>query len=403
MTRRHAVKVLSLIGLRTALPAGSGRAVERALTQDRAVAEATAAFGCDLYGKLRSRPGNLFFSPLSVDVALAILRLGARGESRAEMDAVIRLPLPRAHSGAGAFLNGLRGAPGSGYELSVANSLWLQQGLPFKKEFLDQSRMYFEGASLHSVDFGRTEEARQTINRWVEQQTRDRIKDLFARGTLSKENRLVVANAVYFKSRWADPFPKGATKDEPFHVTDDKTVLAPLMRRHGRYRYHEGGGVQAVELPYAGDRMTMLVVLPSVAASAEVELTAERLAAWSGKLRYEEGQVLLPRFKVADEFDLGETLQSMGMKRAFTRAADFGGICDEPLLISKVVHKAFVETNEEGTEAAAATGVLMPPKAARPEPEQPFTFRADRPFVFVIRDARTGTPVFIGRVRNPLV
>jgi serpin B len=407
MTRRDSLKLLSLLGLRAALPPNACRAMSPEpppLTQTQAIADATAAFGCNLFAKVRSKPGNLFFSPLSIEVALAMTSLGARGETQTEMNGVLRIPLPRAHSGAGVFLNGLQGKPAAGFELSIANALWMQQGYSFKKEFLSQTQMYYD-AVPHSVDFGQTEKARETINRWVEQNTKDKIKDLLPSGSLTAVTRLVLTNAIYFKSKWADPFDKKSTRDEPFHVTSDKTVQAPLMQRWGRYRYFAGAGVQAVELPYAGGRMSMLVVLPAAAdglSALEKTLTADRARGWVDHLRSKFGQVLLPRFKVADEFDLGDTLQDMGMKLAFSNSADFSGISAEQLLISKVIHKAFVETNEEGTEAAAATGVAMAPKAAAPEPETPFTFRADRPFLFVIRDTSSGTPVFVGRVVNPM-
>jgi serpin B len=235
MTRRDSLKLLSLLGLRAALPPNLGRAepIEPPLTQAQAIADGTAAFGCNLFAKLRTKAGNLFFSPLSIEVALAMTSLGARGETQSEMNGVLRLPLPRAHSGAGTFLNGLQGTPAAGFELSIANALWMQQGYSFKKEFLSQTQMYYD-AVPHSVDFAQTEKARETINRWVEQNTKDKIKDLLPSGSLTAVTRLVLTNAIYFKSNWADPFDKKATRDEPFHVTSDKTVQAPLMRTASR-------------------------------------------------------------------------------------------------------------------------------------------------------------------------
>jgi serpin B len=406
MTRRDSLKLLGLLGLRAALPANTCRAVpvEPPLTQTKAIADATAAFGCDLFAKLKTKPGNLFFSPLSIETALAMTSLGARGETLAEMNGVLKLPAPRAHSGAGAYLNSLQTKPGAKYELAIANALWIQQGLPVRPEFLTQTKMYYEAAP-HSIDFVQTEKARQTINHWVEQQTRDKIKDLFGPGSLTKDNRLVLTNAVYFKGKWDHPFNKQATQNEAFHVTSDKTAQAPLMRRYGDYRYFASDGVQMVELPYAGDRMSMVVILPIAAdglSAVEKDLTAERVHGWVEKLHSRPGEVLLPRFKTTNEYDLSETLQDMGMKRAFGPAADFSGMCAEPLMISKVVHKAFVETNEEGSEAAAATGVAMAPAAVVRNPERPFTFRADHPFLFAIRDAQTGTPLFVGRIVNPM-
>ena len=257
---------------------------------------------------------------------------------------------------------------------------------------------------MHPIDFKQTEQARQTINHWVADNTKDKIPELFGRGTLTKDNLLVLTNAVYFKGKWENPFDKKQTRDEAFHVSGDKTTQAPLMRRHGRYRYFAGDGVQVVDLPYAGERIAMMVVLPTAGdglPAVESKLTAQQLAGWAGKLVSKPGEVILPRFQTTDEFDLSETLQGMGMKRAFTDAADFGGMCSDPLKISKVIHKAFVETNEEGSEAAAATGVTMVAAAAH-APQPPFTFRADHPFLFVIRDTKANTPLFVGRIVNPM-
>jgi serpin B len=408
MTRRDTLKLLGLLGLRAALPVNLGRAVEPIYQpaipgpKELAMAAATAAFGCDLFAKLRAKAGNLFFSPLSIEVALAMTSAGARGETRDEMTKVLHLPAG-GQPVVGDLLRALQPGPQAKYDLAIANALWLQQGMTFRQEFLAETNRHYE-AALQSVDFAQTEKARQTINHWVEQNTKDKIKDLFAPGTISADNRLVLTNAVYFKGAWVNPFDKKMTRDEAFHVSGDKTVQAPLMRRHGRYRYFAGDGVQAVDLPYVGNRMSMLVILPTAAdglSAIEKNLTAERLHGWVEKMGVKPGDVLLPRFKTTDEFDLGETLQGMGMKLAFTPEADFSGMCPERLMISTVVHKAFVETNEEGSEAAAATGVGMR-VASMPAPQEPFTFRADHPFLFAIRDTTTGTPLFVGRVANPV-
>jgi serpin B len=394
MTRRDTLKLLGLLGLRAVLPANFGRAI--APPKGSAMADATAAFGADLFAKLRSRPGNLFYSPLSIESALAMTAAGAAGETKAEMDKVLHLPAD--HNAAGDLLGGLRSKPDSKYELAIANALWGQQGLAFRQKYLTETMSY--GASLHQVDFQQTEEARQKINHWVAENTKDKIPELFDRGSLSPAAMLVLTNAVYFKGKWAEPFDKKLTKDEPFHVTGDKTTRAPLMRRRGRYRYFANEVVQAVDLPYAGDKLSMLVILPA-APDAEKDFNAANLRDWVAKLTSKPGEVILPRFRMTGEFDLSKTLQDMGMKLAFTGLADFSGMCADRLMISSVIHKAFVETNEEGSEAAAATGVTMARASLRP-PEEPFTFRADRPFLFVIRDITTNTPLFVGRVRNPV-
>jgi serpin B len=401
MTRRDTLKLLGLLGLRAALPATLVRAAAPPV-KDPAMPAATAAFGWDLFARLRDKSGNLFFSPLSIETALAMTSAGARGATLVEMKKVLHLPAAGS-AGVGPALRGLQAGPGAKYELAIANALWGQEGLPFRQEFLTETQKEY-GATLHPVDFRQPEQARQTINHWVEQQTKDKIKDLFGPGTLSADNRLVLTNAIYFKGAWSDPFNKQLTREEPFHLAGGKDVRAPLMRRHGRYRYFAGDGLQAVELPYAGGPIAMLVVLPAAAdglPAVEKDLTRDRVDGWVGQMRTRPGEVVLPRFKTTDEFDLGDTLQAMGMRLAFSRNADFGGMCAEPLMISKVVHKAYVDTNEQGSEAAAATGVGMK-LAAAPAPQEPFTFRADRPFLFVIRDTAAGTPLFVGRVANPV-
>jgi serpin B len=404
MARRDSLKLLGLVGAGAAIAAGFGCAEAippSAGLKERAMATSTTEFGYDLFGKLREKAGNLFFSPLSIETALAMTSGGARGETLAEMSKVLHLPAD-SQAAIGGLLQSLRAGPQAKYDLAIANALWMQQGLAFRPEFLAETQKNYE-AAMRVVDFRQTEKARQTINRWVAEQTKDKIKELFAPGSLTADGSLVLTNAIYFKGKWATPFDKKATQDEPFHVSGDKTIQAPLMRRSGRFRYVSGDGVQAVEMPYAGDRITMLVVLPAAPdglPALEKSLTADRFSGWVDRLAYKPGQVLLPRFKATDEFDLSQTLQEMGMKQAFTGSADFSGMCAEPIMISKVVHKAFVETNEEGSEAAAATGVAMV-KASAPLPQEPFVFRADRPFLFVIRDTTTGTPLFVGRIVNP--
>jgi serpin B len=404
MTRRDTVKLFGLLGLRAVLPAKArAMPVEPPPPNDPAIADATLAFGCDLFGKLRAKSGNLFFSPLSIETALAMTSGGARGETLAEMLKTLHLPKADSQSGVGGLIRYLRSVPANQYELSIANALWLQEGMSFRQQFLADSARHY-AASMQSVDFRQTELARQTINHWVEKQTKDKIKELFGPGALDKDSRLVLTNAVYFKGKWAEPFQKFQTKDEPFHLAGGGTVQVPLMRQSGEYRYLADDGLQAVALPYFGGRVEMMIVLPARPdglPAVEKALTANKFKDWAARLRRSDGQVLLPRFTATDEFNLGDTLQDLGMRRAFGKEADFGGMCDEPLMIGQVVHKAFVDTNEEGTVAAAATGVTMKPMAAPPQPKQPFVFRADRPFLFVIRDTGTGTPLFVGRIANP--
>ena len=363
-------------------------------------------FAFDLYARLRDQPGNIFLSPYSISTALAMTYAGARGETAEQMAGTLHFTASpeRLHGAFRALVGQINGrGEDRPYTLAVANALWGQEGDPFRPEFL---RLLAEdyGAGLRRVDFRSGEQARRVINEWAEGQTGGKIKDLLQPPHPTPDTSLVLTNAIYFKGDWAGPFPKGATKDEIFTVTEDKRIPVPMMRRVGRLGYLDGGGFQALALPYAGDALSMVVLLPKETgglAEFERSLTAEALSDWLAKLRPHRVDVALPKFKVEAGFELQKALSAMGMPVAFSGDADFSGINGRrDLFISAVIHKAFVDVNEEGTEAAAATAVLMPRSAAaRPEPLM--TFRADHPFVFLIRDKPTGSILFLGRVTNP--
>ena len=365
------------------------------------------AFGCDLYGQLRAEAGNLFLSPFSISTALALAAAGARGKTLEEMEKVLHLPAsaPKAF---GAVLKSLNDEPDPkkrGFALSTANALWAQQGYPWRPEYKKLAADDF-GAGLFDVDFKTAAEAaRATINAWVEKETREKIKDLLPRGSVTGMTRLVLTNAIYFKGDWRDKFKKEQTKDLPFTTADGKKADAPLMHRVGRYLYAETDGYQVLDLPYAGNRVSMTVVLPRKPdglPAVEKELTGEKLAAVLKGLRPEkEVHVHLPKFKVEKAFTLNAPLKALGMKSAFD-GADFGGMHTggEQLDISAVIHKAFVDVNEEGTEAAAATGVVIATTSA-PVPAKPKYFRADRPFLYLIRDQKTASVLFMGRLSEP--
>jgi serpin B len=361
-------------------------------------------FALELYGRLRGRAGNLFLSPASISTALAVTYAGARGETAGQMAATLHFTLEqeRLHPALGALLHALNvGGKEQGYQLSIANALWAQKGHPFLPEFVALVRDNYR-AGLEEVDFVRaTEESRQTINAWVERETQDKIKNLLQEGVLSSDTRLVLTNAIYFKGNWASQFPKDRTQDGPFQVTAQEKVTVPFMSQTGKFNYLDGGSFLALELPYKGKDLAMVVLLPKKAhgmADFEKTLTANNLNEWLGRLQENEVAVALPRFKMTSEFSLAETLAAMGMPLPFSAGADFSGLDGmKDLFVSAVVHKAFVDVNEEGTEAAAATGVVATLAAARINP----VFRADHPFVLLIRDRRTGSILFLGRVTDP--
>ncbi|HUX03206.1 MAG: serpin family protein [Phycisphaerae bacterium] len=369
------------------------------------VAEGCNRFAFDLYARLKAEEGNLFLSPYSISTALTMTYGGARGETAEQMAQVLRLPATgeAVHGAYGALQKDLNAAgAGGAFELAVANRLWGQKGYGFLPAFLGLVKVNY-GAGLEQVDFaGATEAARQAINAWIEKQTRDKIQELLKPDVLNPEVRLVLTNAIYFKGKWAEEFDKKATREEDFFLTPETKVAAPLMHRTAEFGYFETDDLQALELPYQGDRLSMVVLLPKAKdglAVLEASLSSDKVAEWVGKLHRREVQVALPRFKTTAEFSLGDTLVAMGMTDAFGRSADFSGMTGtKDLFISAVIHKAFVDTSEEGTEAAAATAVVME-RMAMPEPAP--VFRADHPFLFLIRDTRSGAILFLGRILDP--
>jgi serpin B len=377
--------------------------------QAPAVVQADNQFALDLYGQLnKEQPGkNLFFSPVSISIALGMTTAGARGQTETEMAQVLHLTciLPQAHAEYQMLL-GRWNAQGKdrGYQLRVANRLWGKKDFHFLAEYLKLTRQQY-GAELALVDFkGQTEAARKEINGWIEKQTADKIKNLLAPGVLDPMTRLVLTNAIYFKGDWASQFKKDQTRDEDFTVSADKKVKVPLMRQTQTYPYAEDAALQALELPYKGNELSMLVLLPKKPdglAAVESSLSAQQSAALRARLGARKVNAYLPKFKLETTFSLNDTLTALGMKTPFTDAADFSGMDGEKnLYISAVIHKAFVDVNEEGTEAAAATAVVMRKKSERIE-RPPVVFRADHPFVFMICDKRDGSILFLGRMASP--
>jgi serpin B len=377
------------------------------------IGQANNAFAIDLYAKLA--PGNsenLFFSPNSIETALAMTYAGARADTAKQMAAVLHLPPDSStvHKDLGNFiaeLNGEGAQKGNArsYQLSVANALWGQAGFHFLPDFVSLLKTNY-GAGFQEVDFlHNAEAARQTINAWVEKETHDKIQNLIAPGILNPATELVLTNTIYFKGTWATPFEKKATQEQPFHISAGDEKKVPMMQRTGNYRYAEGADFKALKLPYAGYELSMIVLLPNAVGGLpqlEKELTTStKLSDFLDKFDDEKVVVSMPRFQMTDSFELGPTLISMGMEDAFGGRADFSGMTGtRKLFISNVIHKAFVDVNEQGTEAAAATAPVMGYSMAfRPQP--PKVFRADHPFLFVIRDERSGAILFMGRLVEP--
>jgi len=371
--------------------------------------EGSNAFAVDLYAQLSKQPGNLFFSPESISTAFGMAYAGARGQTATEMQHVFHFTLPpdRLHPAMGALLAEMN-AQHKGYDLHVADALWAQQDSNFERSYLKLVQSDY-GAGFHRVNFKISPDSvRAAINAWVEKQTNDKIKDLLGPGVLNSSTRLVLTNAIYFKGDWQDPFDAEATQKEEFHLSAAQWVMAPMMHRTGSYSYYDGGTFQALELPYAGNEISMVVLLPKETeglAALEQSFTSGGAGEWVQKLEPVDKVILtLPRFTMTQQFELSSALSAMGMAQAFSSGADFSGMTGKPdFSISAAIHKAYIDVNEKGTEAAAATSIVMRATAARvpfPEPP-PIVFRADHPFLFMLLDTKSGSMLFLGRVADP--
>jgi serpin B len=336
---------------------------------------------------------------------------GAKGGTAEQMAKALHFTLPQTelHPAFAALAAQTRAAGSAGHvQLSVANSLWPHNTHPFLADYLSLAKRDYD-VDITAVDYEHAEPAaRNRINQWVENRTQRKITNLIA-SPLSPLTRMVLVNAVYFKGDWESPFHVAQTQEAPFHRPSGNPVSVPFMEKTHRFRYGEWPTFQAVELPYAGNALSMLVILPSTAegvSQLESTLSADRLNQWSRRLTPREVQLFLPKFRITwGAQSLNQGLQALGMRDAFApEKADFSGMDGQPrgLYISDVFHKAYVDVNEEGTEAAAATGVIMATRAMI-IPEPPPIFRADRPFLFLIRENRTGTVLFMGRVTDPSV
>jgi serpin B len=367
-------------------------------------------FARRLFARLAVEPGNVVVSPASVESCVALALAGARGQTAAQIVETLGLT-PAERNDPGLLIDRYRTPAAQGPSnkddpsaLVVANSAWVQKGFPIHAAYRELLATN-DRATFELVDFAtQTEAARLAINAWVDVKTQHKIKELLAPGVLDSSARLVLANAIYFKGRWLEPFDKDATQDQPFHRPDAADVTVPLMHRDARYKYLETESYQAVQLPYVQGDLSMAVWLPRSAdglADMEREICTQGIANSLAKLRPSAVDLYVPRFKLDEQSSLGEALVALGMKDAFSPRADFSGISDQPLSLSAVVHQALVEVDEEGTEAAAATGAIAVTSAALPDVAPKKIFRADHPFVFAIRNHRSGDVYFMGRMAKP--
>jgi len=363
-------------------------------------------FATESYRQLAGSDSNLILSPFNIATALSMVLAGARGQTAAEIQSVMHL---RANSGYDAELADLladltKAGNTGGNELRMANGLWVQKGFDIQPDF-ERTLSSKYGAAPTAIDFVRdAENARARINGWTEEHTNQRIKNLFAAGSFDARTRLVLTSAIYFYGAWQRPFLTSNTRPASFTSPSGAATQTDFMNQTSRFGYTDTPSAQILEMRYSGSGIAFDILLPkAIKGLPEIEksLPSENLSGWLGNLSDRTVQVSMPKFRVESSFSLNRTLAMMGMPTAFSGRADFSGISSKGgLEIAKVVHKAFVDVSERGTEAAAATGVTIGLAAIR-VPDPVIVFRADHPFLYLIRDTRSGAILFVGRLLTP--
>jgi serpin B len=373
------------------------------------IVSSNTAFAADLYKKESARSGNLFFSPYSISTALAMTYTGARGPTQKEMAQVLHFgqspeELPEAFAGLAKRMDEIQQA--QQVNLSVANALWCQQDYPFSAPFLKLTKEFYD-AQAHQVNFRtQTEAVRKEINTWVARKTQDKILDLIHPGQLTDQTRLVLCDAIYFKGNWASRFEAKKTRPAPFFTAPNQPVQVPMMSQTLSLRSKEYPDFYLLAVPYTNDVLSMVILLPKAMdglGALEKQLDSAKLSEWLTALEAApagKADLFLPKFKLDCRLELANDLSEMGMPSAFGPQADFSGMsARRDLFISAVIHQAMVDVNEQGTEAAAATGVAIKSLAIVRNFNP--VFRVDHPFLFLLRENQTGSVLFMGRVKDP--
>lgn len=370
-----------------------------------AIAKGNREFAVSLYRQLASKPGNIFISPISIAGVFGPIAAGARGKTRAEIGEILRYPVSDdvLNANLGSMLRTLETRTG-GPQVTIANALWMAKDSSIEPDFIELAKRSY-GAEVDTLDFNRPGAATTQINNWVDRATNGRIPELFAPGTVDKGTTVALTNAVYFLGDWKLPFPTRNTRPQPFYRADGTTPNVPMMASERFVHSYALDDVELLELPYKGDRLSMVVILPTDRnglPAVEAALSAARLESWLRTIdatNLSQLSIHLPRLQIESSYELRKPLEALGVKLAFQQSsADFTGISKDrgdPLFITDVVHKTFLKVDETGTEAAAATGVLFSGERDHPE------FIADHPFLFLIRDKQTGALLFMGRFAGP--
>ncbi|HLG25052.1 MAG TPA: serpin family protein [Candidatus Nanoarchaeia archaeon] len=370
------------------------------------VVNANNQFAFDLYSEFKDKNQNknIFFSPYSISLALTMTYEGAKGQTAEEMESVLHIPKEAGlrRPNFAKIYNDIN-KKDKKYKLSTANALWAQKEYKFLEDYTGTVEKYY-GGKVTNLDFVKeSEKSSEIINSWIEEQTNGKIKDLIPPGVLNADTKLVLTNAIYFKGTWVKQFDKKDTQNEDFTISPGQTAKVPMMRLAGgdsKFSYAETDEIQILEMPYDGEDLSMLVILPKEnnLGKTEASVNLKKLSEWKGMLKEQRVDIFIPRFKFETKYFMVETLKDLGIHSAFS-GADFSGIDGtKSLFISDVIHQAFVEVNEEGTEAAAATAVVAQTTSVGPRIP---VFRADRPFIFIIQQKDTGNILFLGKVNNP--
>jgi serpin B len=396
--------VLLLCGRVGVVPAGN-QMPKKVDTEVASLVRGNNEFAIELYKQVAKQEGNSFFAPQSISTALAQVYAGARGETASQMAKTLRLTLDQDHlhpTFDRLQRNILQGLGGDGSLFEMANACWVQKSLPIKPDFARKLKAYYR-SDLHQVDFaGSPEAARATINKWVFENTKEKIKDILQRQDVDAVTALYLTNTVYFEGFWENPFPRNATKDDFFYDAPLKNFRTPFMHiKKMNAAFATGQDFTLLELPYRGKRASMFILLPKKRCGLpEVEKTLtfstiEKLLAQRVDAKWDS--IVIPKFSIKSEFRLRETLGTMGMKLCFSESADFSGITWERIQLHEVLHNSWIQVDEDGTVAAAATAVGARPLSYSP----PKVFKADHPFLFFVRDSSSGAILFVGRVSDP--
>jgi len=374
------------------------------IAQNNQQAEGNTKFATLLYHQIKSEPTNVFYSPFSISSALAMTYAGAKGETLNQMSKTLFFPIDQneLHNNFNLLITSLLNNDTDGIKLKIANSLWLQENLKISDQFISTNEKYYN-AGIMPLDFiSDPEKSRITINNWVEKNTNDKITNLLPDGSIHSETRMVLVNAIYFKGRWDKTFDKSLNTTGVFYVFKTCQTQATYMNNYLNTNYYEDNLLSIVEIPYTEKKQSLLIILPKERyglKDVEKVFDQNSLSDYFNKMIARRVNLSIPKFKTEATYDLKSNLSKMGMPIAFTNNADFSGITgDKSLAIDKVIHKAFIDVNEEGTEAAAATAVTMRKTSMMLDEAR---FNADHPFIYLIKDNDTNTILFVGRLMDP--